>query len=407
MLRQSTLTARNIITTLATSRIPLRRAQALERGFSPSSWRTYASAPQRLPVYFPKRRLLPTRAAVRKRILYWTMSAMALYLCCEVYIALVIDPLLDVVLEEQDDYAKETNEDESGYFLFLPFPWGIKEIYEPAYKFTSPEWQRFIKANQDKELQKRIRRELAEHVAWSLEGYPGILAEVGGNKLHVSKWWLDAVYPNGPPPIYVIPGISIDWNEGISWSSIPLDARVADNLDHYLRPKAMFLSACTFIKTLFIRTVQDAVGSWKPSGTPTNEISWQSAAVGRMKTGGIGTPGNPDGNSSSMGTPPVGNTNPASKPSNENEGSQILLPVSAQISDALTEAWKTHAKHRVMARDTPPRGAFFLDGIMELRGTRGFVTVAVRAWYDVETKTYSNINIYLKRVTITHQKPRS
>lgn len=47
--------------------------------------------------------------------------------------------------------------DEDEPILFLPFPFTTKEVRQPPYKGSDPEWATFIAVNKDQQLQKDIK----------------------------------------------------------------------------------------------------------------------------------------------------------------------------------------------------------------------------------------------------------
>lgn len=90
-------------------------------------------------------------------------TTVVFYACWQVFMAVVFDPLLDwadAEWEAMSDKEKEevqnmAEEDEP--ILFLPFPFTTEEVKQPPYRGSDPEWEMFVKVNQDTKLQKEIK----------------------------------------------------------------------------------------------------------------------------------------------------------------------------------------------------------------------------------------------------------
>lgn len=167
-----------------TQRVLGRQVRPLGRQISFLPWRSSKPSPG-LPVYFPRPNPPARGPGIRRRIgcvphfrtipsfpssnmAYRRMifTTIVLYSCWQIFATVVFDPLLDWAdseWEAMSDKEKEevhnlTDEDEP--ILFLPFPFTTKEVKQPLYKGSDPEWATFLKVNKDTKLQNDIRRKI-------------------------------------------------------------------------------------------------------------------------------------------------------------------------------------------------------------------------------------------------------
>jgi hypothetical protein len=96
---------------------------------------------------------------------YAVFTIMVYYALSQIYMSVVLDPLLDWAEAEWDSLSEkekqeledQTDEEEDEPILFLPFPFTTKKTASPPYKGTDPEWQEFLKLNKDPKKQKEIK----------------------------------------------------------------------------------------------------------------------------------------------------------------------------------------------------------------------------------------------------------
>lgn len=99
-------------------------------------------------------------ADASRRTLFTTL---ALYTCWQVFATVVFGPLLDWADHEWDSLSEREKQemeelgDEGEPLLFLPFPFTTKEVQQPPYKGSDPEWAMFLAINKDQQLQKDIK----------------------------------------------------------------------------------------------------------------------------------------------------------------------------------------------------------------------------------------------------------
>lgn len=83
----------------------------------------------------------------------------------QIYMSVVLDPLFDwaeneweaLSEKEKEELEAQADKDDAEPLLFLPFPFTTKEIPQPPYKGSDPEWLAFVKVNKDPKMQKTIK----------------------------------------------------------------------------------------------------------------------------------------------------------------------------------------------------------------------------------------------------------
>jgi hypothetical protein len=94
------------------------------------------------------------------------LAGFVFYTCWQIFAFIVIDPLLDWADSEWESLSEKEKKEvenqaskEGNHILFLPFPFTTKEVEQPPYKGSDPEWQAFLTINKDSDLQKALRGE--------------------------------------------------------------------------------------------------------------------------------------------------------------------------------------------------------------------------------------------------------
>lgn len=161
----------------------LRRAPQQSRQLSLWPFRRN-KVPHDVPVYFPRPAGAPKPGTFRKRLGYDSalklnmvyscanlqsfsrivFTTVTLYVCWQIFATVVFDPLLDWADHEWDNLSEkekremeEMSEEEADPLLFLPFPFTTKEVKQPPYKGSDPEWLAFLAVNKDTQAQKDIK----------------------------------------------------------------------------------------------------------------------------------------------------------------------------------------------------------------------------------------------------------
>lgn len=339
-------------------------------------------------------------------------TVVILYSCWQIFLAVVLDPLLDWADAEWETLSDKEKEevqnmaDEDEPMLFLPFPFTTTEVKQPPYRGSDPEWQTFVKINQDKKLQHEIRFGLADEIKRGVEKNPGFVKLLGGGTISLRKLWLDIIYPAAPPPEHYVSGIMID-DEGIFWGERLIDPVAARHLAKVVYPKAVALTAWTFVSFLVGQTVQDvsrAIGLGEPSPP---EPTWQSAALERFTGEQAGFPNMPKQTVkviTQSDRPPHG-----SFPAGNGDVLGTLFGVETQLDPRLQAAIQaaslTFAKNWKPTKSPPTRGCIRVDGVVEIKGNSACLGVYVLGWYDPKQRKFVGIQTGLKHLLPLKQKP--
>ncbi|KHN95989.1 uncharacterized protein MAM_06094 [Metarhizium album ARSEF 1941] len=290
--------------------------------------------------------------------------------------------------------------------LFLPFPFTTKEVKQPPYKGSDPEWLAFMAVNKDQQVQKDIKFGLAEIIRRGVEKNPGYVRLLGGKDIKLKKLWLDILYPPAPPPKHYVSGIIID-DDGIFWGDRPIDPVAAGHLNMAIYPKAVALTVWTFVNSLCKQAAQDVAKALGFNTEPPQDTSWQTVAMDRMKEQGtIGSGGKQAVKVPVPTDKPVNIPVPAANgdvlgPSAGSDSNQL----DPRIQGALHAASMTFAKNWQSVKQPPNRGCIRVDGLVELQGKNAVMVVYVFGWYDPKQKNYMAIQTGLKHLVQLKQRP--
>ncbi|KAF4980153.1 hypothetical protein FZEAL_3772 [Fusarium zealandicum] len=413
MLARQAVLRRAAISTIPTQRTLIRQIpiRPLSRQISFLPWRRQ-KPPSDLPVYFarPSSEGGSYGARFRKRLGRVVFTTVVLYACWQIFFAVVFDPVLDYIdaewesMSDKEKEEMENMEEEEEPYLFLPFPFTTEEVKQPPYRGSDPEWETFVKVNQDKKLQKEIKFGLADEIKRGVEKNPAFVRLLGGGSITVRKLWLDIIYPPAPPPKHYVSGIIID-SEGIFWGDRPIDSTAANHLDKVLYPKTVALTVWTFASFLVRQTAQDvmkAIGLGDP--TPP-EATWQSVTLDRLKQGSLPGVGNQavkvvgQSERPPQGSFPTGNGDIIGTLF----GSETQLD--PRVQAALQAASLTFARNWRPTKSPPNRGCIRVDGVVELKGNTACMAVYVLGWYDPKLRKFMGIQTGLKHLVQLKQRP--
>lgn len=317
---------------------------------------------------------------------------------------------------------------------FIPLTWSTKQP-RTFYRGSDPEWQEFIRIARDTTLHKKIQDELVQIVYTGCTSHPTISRQLGSN-LQVGKYWLDISFPDGPPQEYERKGIEI--GDGfVAWSVQRLDAEKQWRVERALVPRAAAEGVWRTVSVLAgmnWRRVKQRLGFEGPDGgSPEERYRVALEMQQRQQSGsGSGSGGRevgkaqtdpdvasaPPSSSAAAGTTqqpppsrqqpseaqttrkdlpwhiptirlPTSTSNPfsslSSSPTNNNNNNNTStatptppsdLPIALHVfSASLSKNW--HPK-----KSEPPRGAFIVQGLVEVRGSKGRMLFDVSSAYD-------------------------
>ncbi|KAF4125018.1 hypothetical protein GMORB2_3857 [Geosmithia morbida] len=405
-----------------------------------------------LPVYFPQppppshqhqhqhQQRLPSWRKVR----YALFTLLVYYALWQIYMSVVLDPLLDWAEEEWDSLSEKEKEEleeagedemdeEEEPLLFLPFPFTTKQIAQPPYRGSDPEWKEFVKVNKDEKRKKDIKRSLAETVRRRAEANPVIVNLMGGKTTKVRKMWLDIIYPPAPPPKHYISGLIVDY-DGLFWGDRSIETVAANQIDAIMYPKAVAMAVWTFWDVLLKRSKDDISRALGLSGTQEPETSWQSVIINRGKeqqqqqqspaAGTVLNPpsaapssnDNPQAKASQPGSiqgPPdfanlfrrLGGGGAGGEGGERGDGAAPASPMSQSVMFAFQAASLVLAKNWKRTEHHVSKGCIRVDGMVELQGRSAFMVVYVLGWYDPKTDKFMKVETKLKHLVQTKQKP--
>jgi hypothetical protein len=146
----------------AAQRVSTRQTPSIQRPLSFLPWRKKIDPT--LPVYFQRGATDGGRTRWRK-LRYVVVSIAVYYALWQIYMSIVLDPLLDwaenewesMSEKERQELEQEAEDEEGDPLLFLPFPFTTKEVKQLPYKGSDPEWAAFVKVNKDPKLQRQMK----------------------------------------------------------------------------------------------------------------------------------------------------------------------------------------------------------------------------------------------------------
>jgi hypothetical protein len=323
---------------------------------------------------------------------------------------------------EEDEFAEEDN-------TFIPMTWAT-QLPRTFYKGSDPEWQEFVKIAKDKTRHKQLQNELVQVIFSGAKQHPKVAMSIG-NDLKVGKYWLEISFPDGPPQEYVRSGIEIG-DDFIAWSPQKITAENQYRLTRALWPKATFdgfYATAQMYTGIQYRRLKQALGleevnSFSPEerfkvALEMLEKEKQNSGKGR---GGSPVGGNPQ--TSPDGSP--GSLVSVSSAANEAQSSPraaedrsalpwvLSLPLPAS-TDLINPTDVQIAKHVFISslmknwnpkKLEPPRGSFVVQGLVEIRGSKGRIMFDVQSCYDPKEAKFVTVNAGMRSLKRWNQSPR-
>lgn len=160
--------------------------------------------------------------------------------CFSLYLE-AIGRILDRV-ELDEDQGKEEDGDKEGEeeddSLFIPLGWATP-LPRQYYKGSDPEWLRFVQLSQDNKKRKSIQSALAWITRTELAKHPLSKQQIGEIDIFQGHYWLDFIFPNGPPLEYERAGIEIS-EDHVAWTKKAVSQTNHHRLKRLLWPSAAF-----------------------------------------------------------------------------------------------------------------------------------------------------------------------
>lgn len=321
---------------------------------------------------------------------------------------------------EEDEFAEEDN-------TFIPMTWPTK-LPRTFYKGSDPEWQEFVKIAKDKPRHKKLQDELVAVVFNGAKQHPRVAMSIGKD-LKVGRYWLEISFPDGPPQEYVRSGIEIG-DDFIAWSPQKLSPENHFRLTRALWPKATFdgvYNTAMIFTGIQFRRLKQALG-WEEVNPASVEERFK-VALEQMeaKKAGKGRGGSPVGGNpqpSPEGTP--GSLVSVSSAANEAQSSprasedrsalpwMLSMPLPASedlVNPTDVQIAKSVFVHSLMKnwnpkKMEPPRGSFVVQGLVEIKGSKGKIMFDVQSCYDPKESKFVSVNAGMRSTKLWNQSPK-
>lgn len=321
---------------------------------------------------------------------------------------------------EEDEFAEEDN-------TFIPMTWPTK-LPRSFYKGSDPEWQEFVKVAKDKPRHKKLQDELVAVVFNGAKQHPRVAMSIGKD-LKVGRYWLEISFPDGPPQEYVRSGIEIG-DDFVAWSPQKLSPENHFRLTRALWPKATFdgvYNTAMIFTGIQYRRLKQALG-WEEVNPASVEERFK-VALEQMeaKKAGKGRGGSPVGGNpqpSPEGTPGslVSVSSAASEAQSSPRASEdrsalpwmLSMPLPASedlVNPTDVQIAKSVFVHSLMKnwnpkKMEPPRGSFVVQGLVEIKGSKGKIMFDVQSCYDPKESKFVSVNAGMRSTKLWNQSPK-
>lgn len=319
------------------------------------------------------------------------------------------------MVEDDGEQAQQQDGDESGLevqeggpfysqedSLFIPMTWSTK-LPRQFYRGSDPEWQEFVKVAKDKTRIKKIQDELVQVVFLGCSKHPAISRQLG-TEPKIGKYWLDISFPDAPPPDYIRSGL--EFGDGfVAWSQQKVDEMEQSRLMRALWPQATASSSWATVKALAgiqYRRVKQTLGLEAPDPSSPEGRTRHALDMVAKQASEEGT--DPD--------PPKASSPPAndkdwhlpSVPLPSFSGFKTSLQTDSTVaalvfSGTLSKSWNPK-------KQEPPKGSFVVQGLVEVRGSRGRFLFDVQSAYDPKKAKYVSVNANVRGYKRWSQAPR-
>jgi hypothetical protein len=329
----------------------------------------------------------------------------------------------DVVVEVEAEKEPDETLEDDGYAhpdsLFIPLTWA-KKLPRTYYRGSDPEWQEFIKIAKDQERRKKIIHELVQ-IVYSQSVKNRVCQDQLGENMKPGKFWLDLSFPNTPPQEYERSGIEFA-DTYIAWSRSKISPETQFRINRALWPKATFDAFYASGKVLAginYRRIKQALGLEEKDPFSIEEryqqaiklIEQRQVAKDMKKKFGQA---HPEHNakvdavstavdSSQKGPPRSTGTDGEKLPWIFQPIYTVGIPkdiplVMHVFQSALKKTWNPRTME-------PPRGTFIVEGLVEVRGSKGRITFDVKSYYDPQEEKFKAATITRKSFSRWTQAP--
>ena len=279
--------------------------------------------------------------------------------------------------------------------LTIPIPVWSRKVRLPDYKPSDPEWQEYLKLEEDRSRVKKLKNQIGLDIAEAIiEGLsPAVERSWGFEKSIGVASNIDFVFPWGPPQVYERPELRIAAN-GITWTSRRLPDENGRRFHRIFHPM-VFASAFWAGGTAlwkFYNSVAEAKAlkfldaKTRPSTSDKVPIKGQGSRDAKaVQDGRVGFSAAEKSHlRRAFMTPTSVQSSISAISTDSKELLRLLVPSPAPKSamEAAIKAYKhKHTSLQVAAWQECPRGGCWLMGFVDLVGTRATVRISVKAVY--------------------------
>lgn len=320
---------------------------------------------------------------------------------------------------------QEEADDEEDY-VFIPMTWG-KLLPREFYRGSDPEWQEFVKIAKDKPRHKKIQDALVEQVFTASKKHPGIQHHLGKD-LKVGKYWLDISFPDGPPQEYGRYGVAIGDTQ-IYWSEERITPEEQFRLTRALWPVAVVnatWAASKAVGGIHYRKLKRWLGVEDVDPFSPEERLRLALEVAEKQEAAKNQKGRrgaddlfPTGALANR-TTPSSSSSPDSSDETKRAPWHLHLPIPSFPYTSESEQGQQSMDFPIFAlvfqstlhkfwnprKMEPPRGSFVVQGMMEIRGSKGQILFDVKGCYDPAQAKYVVVQAQKKGFKSWHQRPK-
>ena len=220
---------------------------------------------------------------------------------------------------------------------------------------------------------------------------------LGDVKTNKGRYWLEFIFPDGPPQEYTVKGIEIT-EEFIAWSEKTVSQKEYARLYNTMVPTATIAGSWATLKYHFgaqANKVREYFGLPVKIDPEVAHLKMHLREKPNTKSFSSGPkPPQSSGTSlSSTQTSPSTSSSSSDGQSNP-DGSEVvprlpsIVPRGESKPVTLALFMQNLKKHRTHVHIEPPRGSIVVSGMVEVLGARGQVTLDVTAAFDSKADEY-------------------
>ncbi|OJD35118.1 uncharacterized protein BKCO1_1900017 [Diplodia corticola] len=344
-----------------------------------------------------------------KRLLAGTIYTGAAY----TWALFVLTPVFDLLDEQEGEEGDEAEEDWDEEWdddaMFIPLGW-TKPVPRTFYRGSDPEWQEFRKVAVDQKRHERIRHKLVSLVRNHIAHHPAA-NRLGHVDVTKGRYWLDIVFPDGPPQEYERAGIEIA-DDYIAWTRRPVDQINYQRLKRALWPVAVASGALASTQYLWhvqMNKLRQWIGLSPKVDPAVDVLARHLEAMQRAKQEGSNRPFAPPNTSERTvaSANPNANANAAGKTAAAEKHTNLpeFEPIPPQ-SIALSIFSSTLLKNWKRPQLEPPRGTILVTGLIEIRGDKARTVLDVTGAYDPLIDKYVALRVGSRLIQDKQQRPR-